>query len=173
VISKNIFGDEHFLVSSILMRLGIILGNLDNPTHDIEKSKQILGQVSKSSLPKRELILTFLFKALAIREKQFGKDHRNTKEVAHALHAIEHPEEMQEMATEDDEVKQRATREIVSRQVKSAAPPVHVASSYSMDEVQALVIDNGSGMSKVSFFFPSFLRAPPPKTLPGNLIFID
>jgi hypothetical protein len=96
------------------------------------------------------------------------------------LHAVEHPEEMHEMEIVEDAEKKKATwlvffhfffyfshlflfviccylffinRDLTARHVKATAAPVLTTSSYGGDsEVQALVIDNGSGMSKVSYF---------------------
>ncbi|KAL6043085.1 actin [Balamuthia mandrillaris] len=124
-ITKNVFGETHPHVSSIQLRLGIIHCNLDNPEKNLDRGKELLQL------------------ALKIREQQHGKEHKSVKEVEHAIYAVEHPEALVEWEVEEEVVMKKPP-------MKKAAPvaPVILAE---LDEVQALVVDNGSGMSKAGF----------------------
>lgn len=66
---------DHLLVAAIQLRLGLIYGNTDNPHND------------------KAMALEMLNKALKIRQKKHGSDHKLVKETEHAIHAIEHPED--------------------------------------------------------------------------------
>src|SRR5690606_20012319 len=91
-----------------------------------------------------------LQKALAIREKTFGKDHRQTKEVEHAIYAIEHPQETQEQgewqAEEEEAKKFIAKQAAVSRAAPTAAPTATGTTSAIVigEDVQSIVLDCGS-----------------------------
>eukprot|EP01089_Gocevia_fonbrunei_P014103 TRINITY_DN3793_c0_g2_i1.p1 TRINITY_DN3793_c0_g2~~TRINITY_DN3793_c0_g2_i1.p1 ORF type:complete len:696 (+),score=119.03 TRINITY_DN3793_c0_g2_i1:3-2090(+) len=150
-ISENIFGKTHYHISSIQMRLGIIHGNRDNPQFNITRARELFNS------------------AIAIRIQNNGKDHKSVKEIEHAMYAMEHPEEAAaQMVAEEVVEKKEVWKNTAAKKVKptpvastptagdyiseSFAPAVEqqISADYGED-VQALVIDNGSGMMKAGF----------------------
>jgi actin len=146
-ISEKIFGVDHLLVASILMRMGLICGNLDNPKADKQRALELLN------------------KALVIRRKQVSSNHKLIKETEHAIHAIEHPEDF--ASSWETEETDSAKKKLLLKAMK--AKPVSASEQeYSAEETQALVVVVGSGMSKAGFagddapraVFPTILGRP-------------
>lgn len=198
-ILSKIFGEEHINIAALLMRLGNLWNNPDlrmgvqfnvaqsESGRDVEKAKQ------------------YLKRALAIREKAQGRDHKDYKEVAALLYDVEHPEEAQvrevERALKEEEAERKEgkhkkkyfkrkaavhAQKRLDRLEDKASPLIaevltkqhqqqevllqeaRVQCRAAEQDVQALVIDNGSGMTKAGFagddapraVFPSIVGRP-------------
>ena len=195
-ILSKIFGESHINISGLLFRLGALYNNKDFKQRDPEKAKVMLkraveirtkelGAGHKETKEASELLYDIEHPEIAEKREQERIAREEAEMQAQKVKAQKEGRKMKENFKRNplEKAKKLADMESITVQAKvdisgldhaltawsvqtpSAPPP---APDYSGDEVQALIIDNGTGLIKAGFagddapraVFPSIVGRP-------------